>query len=85
MNPIHHPSSTRVLQAPEGWDQDRAQVQALAITDTHLNGVPCLASFWQPDADELAALNAGGLVMLHIIGRNMPPVALAVTLPEELQ
>lgn len=81
MNPTQHPSNNRVLSAPAGWDHSQAPVHALAITDTVLQGAPCIASFWRPDAAELAALNAGGLVMLHVIGRTMPPVALAVTVP----
>lgn len=82
MKPERHPSNTRVLNAPKGWDQDTLPVDALPITDTALEGVPCVASFWRPDADELAALAAGGMVMLHVIGQTMPPVALGVTIPE---
>lgn len=82
MTPTQHPSNNRVLGAPPGWNQRELPVRALAVTDTVLEGIPCIASFWRPDAEELAALNAGGLVMLHVVGRSLPPVALAVTAPE---
>lgn len=80
MKPTLHPSTTRALGAPANWEQDRLPVEALPITDHHIDGVPCIASFWQPDASELAVLNAGGLVMLNVVGRTMQPVSLTVTL-----
>lgn len=82
MNPTQHISNNRVLGAPAGWDQKELPVHALPITDTTLDGIACVASFWKTDPAELAALNAGGLVMLHIVGRTMPPAAIAVTEPE---
>lgn len=83
MNHTRHPSNTRVLNAPLNWNHDQLPVDALAITDHHFDGVPCVSSFWQPDADEMAALNQGSMVMLTVVGGTMPPVALAVTVPEQ--
>lgn len=77
MKPIRHPSNTRTLAAPEGWDED-LKVESLGITDQILEGVPCVWSFWRPDAQELAALNAGGAVVLSVVGRTMPPALLMV-------
>jgi hypothetical protein len=37
-----------------------------------------VVSWWRPDRDELALLNAGGLVQLAIHTEPIPPVALAV-------
>lgn len=79
MRPTQHPSNNRVLGAPEGWNQDEAQCSALAITDMVHSGLRAVASFWRPNAEELAALNEGGLVMLTVLGSNMPPVAVEVT------
>lgn len=75
---IQHPSNTRVLGAPPGWDQQQLPCSALPITDHGHDGLPAITSFWQPDAAELAALNAGKPVMLTVIGRAMPPVCLGV-------
>lgn len=76
MRPTQHPSNSRVLGAPTGWNQKVLPCGALAITDCVQDRVPCVVSFWKPDADELALLNAGGLVALSIVGRNMPPASI---------
>lgn len=76
MRPTQHPSNTRVLGAPPGWDQKELPVHALAVTDSVQDGVPTILSYWKPDAAELALLNAGGLVALSVVGRSMPPVGL---------
>lgn len=78
MNKIQHPSNNRVLGAPKGWDQGELPCAALPITDVEINGQQAIASYWRPDAAELAALNAGAPVMLCILGASMPPVMLAV-------
>ena len=73
-----HPSNNRVLGAPKDWDQKELPVGALPVTDGLIDGYPCVQSFWVPDAEELAALNAGGMVLLQIIGNSMPPAAVGV-------
>ncbi len=78
MRAIQHPTNNRVLGAPKGWDQGELPCSALAVTDTIWDGVPAVVSFWQPDATELAALNAGKPVALSIVGRTMPPAAVWV-------
>lgn len=45
---------------------------------THVGDLPAVLSYWRPDADELAALNAGGAVRLWVVGATMPPVMLDV-------
>lgn len=82
MNFIQHSSNNGVLGAPAGWDQDALPVGALPVTHLLQGDVPSVASFWQPDAAELAALNAGGVVMLSVVGQTQPPVLLQVTTPE---
>jgi hypothetical protein len=81
VKPKSHPSNTRVLAAPAGWDQSGLPIEPLGITDTSIHGVPCVWSFWKPDAEELAALVAGGSVVLSIVGRTMPPALLLVEVP----
>ena len=82
MNPVRHHSNTRTLNAPAGWDQGDLPIEPLGITDTVLNGVPCVLSFWQPDAVDLANFAAGRPVGLSIVGHNMPPAALVTFDPE---
>lgn len=79
MNKTQHKSNNRVLGAPNGWDQNAVECGALPITDCDFEGVPAVASYWRPTAEELKALNDGGLVVLFVLGRTMPPVAIDVT------
>ena len=78
MRPTQHSSNNRVLGAPAGWDQSELPCGAIAVTDVIADGVPCVLTFWRPSAEELAQLNAGGLISLSIVGRTMPPAALGV-------
>lgn len=78
MKPISHASNNRALQAPAGWHQSGLPVDPLCITDQVIEGVPCVWSFWKPDAEELAALNAGMPVILSLVGHTMPPALLMV-------
>lgn len=82
MKPVNHPSNTRTLGAPVGWDQSGLPVEPLGITDTELQGVPCVMSFWQPDDVDLANIAAGGLIGLSIVGRPMPPACVVTLYPE---
>lgn len=83
MKPIKHPSNTRTLGAPVGWDQSGLPVEPLGITDTELEGVPCVMSFWQPDDVDLANIAAGGLIGLSIVGRTMPPACVVTLYPAD--
>lgn len=78
MNKLQHPSNNRVLGAPKGWDQKELPCAALAVTDILVNGQQAIASFWQPDAEELAHIAAGAPIMLSVLGTSMPPVLLTV-------
>jgi hypothetical protein len=63
-----------LLTAPTDWDvATHGECCSLAVRkdgDT-------IQSAWIPDADELAALNAGGVVILTLYGA-IPPVSLHV-------
>ena len=78
MRPTQHPTNTRVLGAPAGWDQGELPCSAIAITDSQENGVHCVTSFWRPTAEELAALQAGHFLALTIVGTTMPPAQMWV-------
>lgn len=78
MRPTQHGSNNRVLGAPKGWEQEHGTCSALAVTDRTTTQGPSLESYWRPSSAELTALNSGALVILSVMGSNMPPVALAV-------
>lgn len=73
---MQHPSNNGLLGAPAGWDQVELPCNALPIMRTHVGDLPAVLSYWQPDAGELAALNAGGTVRLCVVGATMPPLML---------
>lgn len=78
MKHVSHPTNTRTLQAPKGWNHDDLACDALPVTDMLAGGLPCVVSFWQLERGELQAIAAGHPVVLSIVGSTMPPVALAV-------
>lgn len=75
---VQHPSNNRVLGAPAGWDQSQATCNALCVTDVDCNGTPAVVSYWQPTAEDIAAMQAGAYVQLWVVGTTMPPVAVEV-------
>jgi hypothetical protein len=78
MKPVSHPSNTRTLQAPAGWDHAGVPVEPLGITDQVALGLPFVWSFWEPDAAERASIASGSKVVLSLLGRSMPPALLMV-------
>ena len=78
MRAIQHPTCTRVLGAPKGWNQHDVECRALPIAEVAIGHLMAMRSFWKPNAAELAALNAGGCVALSIIMDVHPPVAMEV-------
>jgi len=71
MNTHQHPSCNFVLDPPKG-DTDCRPLPILRMTDT--GGLPVVVSFWKPTPEELAQLNAGGVVALHVWGRTHAPL-----------
>lgn len=68
---------TRELGKSQGF-------RGLPVRDEHLeDGSPVMISAWEPTPQELAILNAGGKVMLSVMGTAHPPVALQVLMPTE--
>lgn len=78
MRVVQHPSNNLVLGAPAEWDQQTLPCGALPATRTTVNGMRYIASFWEPTIEELALLNAGGQVILWVVGDGHPVVALEV-------
>ncbi len=78
MNRAQHPSNNAVLGAPAGWDQSSLLCDALPITRTEIDGVSVVVAFWRPSKDEIAALCAGGLVGVWVVGNTVPPMSVTV-------
>jgi len=71
--------ATGALLPPEGWEEGRhGKCSQLWV---RLDG-GIFQSAWEPTPGELALLNAGGKVILSVVG-HQPPVALGVELASE--
>ncbi len=74
-----HPSNNAVLGAPKNWDQSgELPCGALPVTQGEHDGMPVRISFWMPTAEEIQALQAGGMVRLWVYGAFHPAVAMDV-------
>ena len=80
MIPARIEGATIMYGAPEGWDEARGGLCGVLPVRQE---PPYLLSAWPPLPEELAALNAGGSVLLHIVGSAHPVVALCVSNPPE--
>lgn len=71
---------TRDLGKPRDWDEARqGPCGSLPIRDEVHHNTPVMLSQWKPDANDLAVLNAGGVIELCICGTTHPPVSVIVT------
>lgn len=80
MNPIVIPGATIALGAPANWDPETAgPCDALPVRyGVHADRHRFMESGWKPEPEELAALNAGGTIVLRIVSDIHPVVALYV-------
>lgn len=81
MNIYQHPACTAFIGAPSDMQDGSCDALPVAIqTDEHGTWS---VSFWKPEPAELARLNAGGAVSLHVRahGRQHPVVAVGAQAP----
>lgn len=74
MDIIRHESTTRELGAPKTWDQTESECVTLPIVDVPTPQGNAMISFWKPSHEELAELNANGVIELWVFGKNHHPV-----------
>lgn len=75
MRAIDFPESNIVLGKPRDMtDEQCSSVQALKGTD--IDGIDFILTVWQPNHEDIQAINAGRPVLLKICGQGMPPVCL---------
>jgi hypothetical protein len=70
-----HFSNNMLLGKPPGSKDVETMPATMWIAE---DGSVTVASFWRPEPEELAALNAGGSVVLYVAGTVHPPVAIGV-------
>jgi hypothetical protein len=82
VKPVPHPGSTRRFGAPSDWSTEQdGECSTLEIADVEGAGGSFMESLWRPNDEELAALNAGGAIILGIRGDVHPVIYLGVTPP----
>jgi hypothetical protein len=64
-------------------EQAAAGIVPLPINRAQEDGVPVVQSFWKPDADELAYLNAGHPIVLSVFGHTHAPLRISVALDKD--
>lgn len=75
MNPERHPSNNVQLGKSKDWDADKhGECMTLPVTRIQDDKGVILQSHWTPTPEELALLNTGGTVCLHLHGPGHPPV-----------
>ena len=77
MIPKRIAAATHRLGAPDGWRKEIASCARLWVRKVEEDGFAVYESAWEPTPDELAALLAGGSVVLRVAG-GQPPVMLYV-------
>lgn len=83
MKACNFPGSRRI-GAPRDWNAELdGEVGTIFVTDAidTLSGMNIMYSVYQPTAEDLAALNAGGAIRLGIMGRSHPVFQLCVLNP----
>lgn len=75
MIPMRISNATHYMGAPKGWEPEKdgnCCHLAVRVVDGNV-----YESAWEPTPGELAMLNAGGSILLRIVG-GQPPVMLGV-------
>ena len=84
MQPAPHPSATRRIGAPRDWNAEKhGPCATIEVADVVQDGLGYMETIWRPDAEELAALNAGAGIVLGINGFDHPVIYLSVTVPPQ--
>ncbi len=73
MRVTQHCSSNDVLCAPAGASHDECGPAPITRT-RYENGMPSVATYWQPTEAERAAIAGGALVRIEVLGDTMPPM-----------
>ncbi|ACS41623.1 hypothetical protein [Methylorubrum extorquens] len=76
--------TTRVLGKAQGYSGLPVKDEPIDMAfDGGVERVNMMVTAWEPTPDELARLNAGAPILLHILGEAHPPVRMEVGEPKE--
>lgn len=75
MLPVNFEGTNTVLTKPEDMTDEQC-LEVRAYCDIDGDGFPFYLTAWQPNKEDLEAINAGRPIMLKVVGKSMPPVCL---------
>ena len=75
MQVVQHASSNAVLAAPPGATVEECRPAPITRC-LYGNGTHSVATYWEPTAEERAAIAAGALIRVEVLGMTMPPMNL---------
>ena len=75
MRTVDFPGTNHTFGKPADMTDEQCH-SLTAMVGTDSEGLPFVLTAWQPNYEDLQALNAGRPLMLQIVGGGMPPVAL---------
>jgi hypothetical protein len=78
MQNVQHPTNNDVLRAPPGVSHDECRPAPITRVYYECQQLEAVRTHWQPTAQELAILNAGGVVQVQVWGYTMPPMYVTV-------
>lgn len=72
---------SKPINPPEDWEQDDTRCVPLHVEygEHAYPGLPTIKSIWVPSPDERALIAAGGNIVLFLVGKKHPPIAVMVT------
>lgn len=73
MRVTQHPSNNDVLGAPAGSSIEECRPAPITRT-LYADGTPSVSTYWQPTEAERAAIAAGAMVQVEVLGVTMPPM-----------
>ena len=89
MSPLKPEGWNLALGAPKDWDAEQhgtcETLHVIATLSMAPGRLVSMISHWKPSPEELAALNAGGIVELAVHGAQHPPVWVGVRPADEPQ
>jgi len=78
MRAIHFAEANKTYGKPQGWTDEQCY-EISAYEGVTEDGFPIIITVWQPNKEDIEAINAGRPVILRMISHGLPPHSLYTT------